>query len=186
MPYTTILYVQRIRPDPCRLHDCCLGLCEPLWALLSWLFFSLPGRPFFLSSLWAFEPITPALDACPSLYPSGDLWSSGSRSAYLCKHAVLLSKLTPLCTILNIKILFYSVPCFLVKQKICLEVPNTTKGKILYGSFLLISFSVSSPESNSILEPFCGWNTFLFVCVVFDFYGYLPTHDQGGYILLNT
>lgn len=33
---TTMKHMQRIWYKPCRLHTCCSGLCEPMWALLSW------------------------------------------------------------------------------------------------------------------------------------------------------
>lgn len=144
------------------------------------LFFSLPeGNSFF----HAYEPLCPSNLFCMlvllcTVRTSNPLrpgqLTSGSMPCY-CLSCLLC---VPFWTLRYFSTLFLG---FLAKRKICLEVP-----KILPGSFLLISFSVLAPEYSSILKPFCGWNTFLFVCVVFDFYGYLPTHDQGGYILLNT
>lgn len=149
------------------------------------LLFPLPGRTFF----HAHEPLCPShlfwmlVFLCTSLVTSSPLGpgqlTSGSMPCY-CLSCLLC---VPFWTLRSFSSLF---PCFSAKRKICLEVSNTTRGMILPGSFLLISFSVLSLESSSILEPCSVAETPSCLSVLFDFYGYLTTHDQGGYILLNT
>jgi hypothetical protein len=70
------------KSDPCRLCDCPLSLCEPLWALLSW--FCRSSSCGVLEPSGSYSPSVPSFTEFPRVPPNVWLWISASALISFC------------------------------------------------------------------------------------------------------